>query len=303
MEPADIISSLRTGGRVGHICVEHLPLRCVCGVREEERRGPTTLYGHIAVGYDMGQCIGSDEISDAVDYSALASCAVAFAGKTRFYLLEKFADALCRHLLVHFPRALSIDLRLQKNPARWRGGGTSFLCSLSRRRSLAILGLGSNLGDRSRALAEAVERLVPYCRPLRSSSLHRTAPLLRTDQPEFLNRSLLIETLLSPMELLAATQSTERAMGRVRSERYGPRTIDIDLLLFEGFVSSLTALAVPHPGLRSRRFWIEELADLGLSIVPENETVWDQECEQVARGEEFHSEDGVSDFSTACSSR
>lgn len=289
MGPDDIISSLRNGARMGRVFAEHVPLHCICGVREEERREPLSLFADIAANYDMAQCLAGDRIEDALDYSALASQTVTFAEKTQFRLLEKLADALCRHLLISFPRALSLQIRLQKNTAKWSGGGTSFSCSLTGRRSLAILGLGSNLGDRGCAIEEATERLatVPHCRPLRRSSLHRTAPLLRTDQPEFFNEALLLETLLSPMELLAEMQSIERAMGRLRIERYGPRPIDIDLLLFEGFVSSSAALTVPHPGLRLRRFWIEELADLGLSIVPQSDSVLGQRCELVGAHRDF----------------
>jgi 2-amino-4-hydroxy-6-hydroxymethyldihydropteridine diphosphokinase/dihydroneopterin aldolase len=248
------------------------------------------LFADIAVDYDIIQCLADDKIENAVDYSALASTAMAFTERTQFYLLEKLADSLVSHLLASFPRALSLGLRLQKNPAGW--GNTSFSCSLSGRRSLAILGLGSNLGDRGRALEEATERLaaIRHCRLLRSSSLHRTAPLLRTDQPEFFNEALLIETLLSPMELLAEMQSIERAMGRLRGERYGPRPIDIDLLLFEGFVSSSAALTVPHPGLRLRRFWIEELADLGLILPPASGAILRQRCEQIRKCKNFTKE-------------
>jgi 2-amino-4-hydroxy-6-hydroxymethyldihydropteridine diphosphokinase len=76
-------------------------------------------------------------------------------------------------------------------------------------------------------------------------------------------------------------------MGRLVRERYGPRTIDIDLLLFEGFISASTALTVPHSGLRSRRFWIEELADIGLSVAPENAAILAQNCVKISDGRNF----------------
>ena len=244
------------------------------------------MLADIAVDYDWSGSLASDEIIDALDYAAVASAAIAFAEKTQFHLMESLVHSIIRHLLTTFPVAMSIDLKLQKNPEKWSKNGVAFSCRASGRRSLAILGLGSNLGDKKLALNEAAGRIgaIPHCRLLRSSSLHHTAPLLRTNQPEFFNQSLLIETLLSPTELLTETQSIESAMGRLRSERYGPRTIDIDLLLFEGFTSSSTALTVPHHGLRSRRFWIEELADIGLRVVPEGETVLEQLCEKVADG-------------------
>ena len=100
----------------------------------------------------------------------------------------------------------------------------------------AYLALGSNLGDRAALLAEALRRLH---RPgtleiSRVSSVYETAPVGVTDQPEFLNLAVEIKTLLSPEEVLAECLATETALGRVRRERWGPRTIDIDLLWYEG---------------------------------------------------------------------
>ncbi|MDR2667439.1 MAG: 2-amino-4-hydroxy-6-hydroxymethyldihydropteridine diphosphokinase [Puniceicoccales bacterium] len=289
MNPGDIISSLRTNCRRGRVFAEHVPLRCICGVFDWERLEPSTLFADIAITYDWSDCVASDEIADALDYAAVASEAMAFAEKTQYHLVESLANSICRHLLSTFRRALAVELKIKKKHPSYSGTSTSFACATSERRSLAVLGIGSNLGDSNLAIKETVKLIgaIPHCRLLRSSSLHRTAPLLFTEQPEFLNRALLIETLLSPAELLGETQAIENAMGRLRQVRHGPRTIDIDLLLFEGVTSSAIALTVPHHGLRSRRFCIEELADLGLGIVPETESVMEQGCEQIEPGESF----------------
>jgi 2-amino-4-hydroxy-6-hydroxymethyldihydropteridine diphosphokinase len=236
----------------------------------------------LTVKYDLAECICSDEIGSAVDYSAVAAEAVAFAKKTQFRLLEKLADALCRHLLIAFPRALTIWLRLQKSRTAIGEAGTSFYCSICRRRALAIVRLRS---DSCRTLDEASRRLmaVPHCRFLRSSSTYRTAQLHLTERQEFFSRSLLIVTPLSSAELLREMDAVGPVLGCLRSGCGRSNPVDMDLLLFEGIDFSSLAIAVPGWRLRSRRFPVEELADLGLApmVEMENASISRQWCEKV----------------------
>ena len=129
----------------------------------------------------------------------------------------------------------------------------------------AYIGLGANLGPREATLLRAVERLAAEdeITVLELSSLRDTEPVGVTDQPEFLNGALAVETTLSPRELLDALMRIERELGRVRgAERFGPRTIDLDLLLYGDEVVEEPGLTVPHPRLHERRFALEPLAEL-----------------------------------------
>lgn len=123
---------------------------------------------------------------------------------------------------------------------------------------LAYIGLGSNLGDRRTLLERALERL----RPLRVSRIVETEPWGKTDQPRFLNAVAEISTDLEPDALLGRLLDLERELGRVRTERWGPRTIDLDLLLYDDREVRTAALDVPHPRLAGRRFVLEGLAEL-----------------------------------------
>lgn len=122
----------------------------------------------------------------------------------------------------------------------------------------AYIGLGSNLGDRQAMISGALARL----KPRRVSSIVETEPWGRADQPRFLNAIAELETELEPVELLHHLQEVERELGRVRSERWGPRTIDLDLLLYADLQVTSEALSVPHPRLHVRRFVLEGLAQL-----------------------------------------
>jgi 2-amino-4-hydroxy-6-hydroxymethyldihydropteridine diphosphokinase len=123
---------------------------------------------------------------------------------------------------------------------------------------LAYLSLGSNVGDREANLRSALERL----KPVRVSPVYETEPVDYTDQPWFLNLVAEVETDCFPRQFLAQTQRIEREMGRVRSLPKGPRTLDIDILLFGSTVMRTTELEIPHPRLAERRFVLQPLADL-----------------------------------------
>ena len=128
----------------------------------------------------------------------------------------------------------------------------------------AYLGLGSNLGDREALLARALERLTspPGVWITALSSLYATAPVGPQDQPEFLNLAVEVTTSLAPQDLLAACQAIETALGRVRAERWGPRTIDLDLLLYGELRLAEPGLELPHPRMLERPFVLQPLAEI-----------------------------------------
>jgi 2-amino-4-hydroxy-6-hydroxymethyldihydropteridine diphosphokinase len=130
--------------------------------------------------------------------------------------------------------------------------------------ALAYLSLGSNLGDRRRNLEAAVEGLdqTPGVRVRQVSSFRDTPPYGVKDQPEFLNGVAEIETELDPPALLAVVKRIERELGRVTSFRWGPRLIDIDILLYDHLRWHSPELTIPHPGILERTFVTEPLAEL-----------------------------------------
>lgn len=128
----------------------------------------------------------------------------------------------------------------------------------------AYVGLGANLGQREETLRRAVELLreADGVVVLAVSQLRETEPVGVVDQPPFLNGAVAIETALAPQELLDLLLGIERSLGRVREERWGPRTIDLDLLVYDDEVVDELGLRVPHPHLHERRFALEPLAEL-----------------------------------------
>lgn len=129
---------------------------------------------------------------------------------------------------------------------------------------VAYIALGSNLGDREVNLASARSALglVPRSRIVALSAVEETAPLGPVSQEAYLNQMVALETALTPRELLDALHAIERAAGRVRDVRWGPRVIDLDIVTMRDQRSSDANCRVPHPELPNRDFWQRELAEL-----------------------------------------
>lgn len=129
---------------------------------------------------------------------------------------------------------------------------------------IAYIGLGSNLKDRMRNLSEATELIEENSKikVLKRSSVYQTEPVGVKDQPDFLNMVLEVETALSPSELLDFLQDVEKKMRRKRERKWGPRNIDLDLLLYENKVMSSAKLTLPHPRMHLRKFVLIPLAEI-----------------------------------------
>ena len=128
----------------------------------------------------------------------------------------------------------------------------------------AYVGLGANLGDPQQQLERALELLIGETRVAIASvsPVYRSAPLGPTGQPDYLNAAAAVDTDLAALELLARLQAIEEALGRRRGERWGPRLIDLDLLLFGDEIIDEPRLQVPHPELSQRNFVLQPLIDL-----------------------------------------
>jgi 2-amino-4-hydroxy-6-hydroxymethyldihydropteridine diphosphokinase len=133
--------------------------------------------------------------------------------------------------------------------------------------NLAYLSLGSNVGDRQGNLDSAINKLKAFGRVVSQSSIYETEPVEFTDQEWFLNCALAFETNETPEQFMADLLNVEEALGRVRVQKKGPRTIDIDILLFVDqsageAVINLPELSIPHPAMHQRRFVLEPLAEI-----------------------------------------
>lgn len=154
--------------------------------------------------------------------------------------------------------------------------------------SRCAIATGSNLGDRLGHLSAALDGLTAIGALAGISSVYETAPIGGPEQGPFLNAVVLIDTARTPTGLLRELLLIERARGRVRHERWGPRTLDLDLILFGRREIDEPGLTVPHAQMRHRRFVLEPLLEIwpdavmsdGLAITPATESVWSQQLDR-----------------------
>ena len=133
--------------------------------------------------------------------------------------------------------------------------------------SPVYLALGTNLGDREANLQTAIAALAPKANVMRQSAIYATPPWGYTDQPEFLNQVIEVDTLLHPLPLLHLLKSIEAEMGRVETFRNGPRLIDLDILFYGQEVVDGELVQIPHPRLQDRAFVLVPLAEIAPDFV------------------------------------
>ena len=133
----------------------------------------------------------------------------------------------------------------------------------------AFIALGSNLGESEEIVRQAIAALagLPRTQLVLASSLYRSAPLGHTDQPDFINAVAELSTALAPLDLLAALLALEQQFGRERAFRNAPRTLDLDLLLYDARIIAEPGLAVPHPRMHQRAFVLAPLVEIAPGCV------------------------------------
>lgn len=155
---------------------------------------------------------------------------------------------------------------------------------------LVYLSLGSNMGDREGYLRQAVARLksIPGINVITESSIIETAPWGMTEQPAFLNMALTLRTSFAPFIVLQIMQKMEELAGREHTEKWGPRTLDIDILSYDDIELNFPQLTLPHPHLTERLFVLQPLAEIAPELVVKGKTVREW-LELVRLGEEADS--------------
>jgi 2-amino-4-hydroxy-6-hydroxymethyldihydropteridine diphosphokinase/dihydroneopterin aldolase len=241
------------------------------GVEEaEQEAGQRFLFDVTLEEGDAAQ--RSDRLEDTIDYREVVAVVQEVSDSRRFHLLEALSAAVADALMERFPvRTATVRVRkpdVDLGVPIVHAAVTVHRLRASRTR--AFVGLGSNLGDRETNLRRAIDLLAaePGIAVQGVSSFRETDPVDYEEQPKFLNAAVFLGTELSPHALLERLLQIERRLGRTRDgPRFGPRTIDLDLLVYDGVRIDEPGLTVPHPRLHERRFALEPLAELDRSLV------------------------------------
>ena len=186
-------------------------------------------------------------------------------------LLEALADQLVEAVLDEYPQvaACKVSVTKENPPIAGHFGSAAVEIKRLRRAHLAFLSLGTNIGDREGFLQLAISGLnvEQEIRILKASSIYETKPVGLEEQADFLNMVLVVETSLTPSKLLQQCQEIEAIIGRERTVRWGPRTIDIDILLYDNEIIESENLIIPHPRMHERAFVLVPLVEVALNEI------------------------------------
>ena len=211
----------------------------------------------------------SDDLHKSIDYGSICYIIKSFVENNTFKLIEAVAENLAEVLFAECPGLEKVWIEIKKPWAPVAMHLETVSVEIERARHRAYIAIGSNVGDREAYLRFAVMELdkARGVRITRVSQLMNTAPYGYTEQDDFLNGCLKIETLLTPHELLSLLQDIENRAGRERTVRWGPRTLDLDIILYDDLVMSDEKLRIPHAQAHLRDFVLVPLNEIAPNVL------------------------------------
>lgn len=234
------------------------------GVLPEEKAMGQKFIISMKLYTNMEKAADTDDIADAVNYAEVCAFVTEFTKTNRCKLIEAAADNIARALLMTYPMLDGVEIVLKKPWAPIGLPLDSVAVKICRRRERAYLGIGSNIGDKAKYLDFAVQSIKgnDACTVRKVSEYIVTKPVGGVEQDDFLNACIEIDTVLTPYELLEFIHKIENNAGRTREIHWGPRTLDIDILLYGDTVMNNDMLTIPHIQMHKREFVLKPLAEI-----------------------------------------
>ncbi|MCR5672124.1 MAG: 2-amino-4-hydroxy-6-hydroxymethyldihydropteridine diphosphokinase [Lachnospiraceae bacterium] len=246
------------------IRIEDLEVFARHGVFEEEVSLGQKFLVSAALYFDASDAGKGDDLTKSIDYAEVCSDITKWMKTNRCRLIETVAERLAGKLLKDHSIVKEVEVTVKKP---WAPIGLPLECvsiTISRKWHTACIAVGSNMGDREKHLLAGIEHIKKddNVRVLAVSSFIETKPYGNVDQDDFLNGVVMLETLYKPHELLELVQNTENINGRKRKEHWGPRTLDLDIILYDDLVICESDLVIPHPDMCNRDFVLQPLCEI-----------------------------------------
>lgn len=233
------------------------------GVFQEEKNLGQKFYLDLKLVLDTQSAGLHNKLDRSVHYGLLAKDISSFFSSKSNDLIETCAEEVAQRILNQYPIVEEVTVRIKKPWAPIALSVDTVFVEITRKRHRVFLGLGSNIGDSSKLLKEAIQKMEdPFLKVQKTSSLYQTKAWGLTCQPDFLNQVIEVQTTYEPLELLSHIQSIELELGRVRKVQWGPRTIDIDILFFDDITLYRENLILPHPYVEEREFVLEPMNEI-----------------------------------------
>lgn len=246
------------------IKITNLKIYAYHGVLEEEKKNGQEFFLNLKLYRSLRKPGLSDALADAVNYDEVCTFLTEIFTKESCDLIEKAAEKTMEELLHHFPVLEAAELEIRKPHAPITFAPEDVSVSIYREWHKVYLSIGSNHENASEYLQEACNRISSssYVKNFKKSQWLQTKPYGPIAQPDFLNGCLAFETYMEPEELLAFLNEIEYALKRERMVRWGPRTIDLDILFYDDWIYNSDVLTIPHIDMQNRMFVLEPLFEL-----------------------------------------
>lgn len=250
------------------IKIEHLEVFANHGVFPEETKLGQKFLVNATLFTDTREAGLADDLRLSIHYGDACRYVTEFLTRHTYRLIEAAAEHLAMAMLLDIPRLRRVALEIKKPWAPIGLPLESVSVAVDRGWHTAYLSIGSNLGDKDAYLQGAVCSLgeIQGCKVKKVSDFFTTKPYGGVPQEDFLNACLEVDTLLTPEELLGRIHQIEDAAGRERTIRWGPRTLDIDILLYGKEVIETEDLAIPHVDMHNRLFVLEPLSQIAPNV-------------------------------------
>ena len=235
------------------------------GVLESETLKGQNFYINAELSLDSdAQNVLSDDLEQTVNYAEVCGFINDFMKENTCKLLERIAELLCMELLYRYSPVNSVELEIRKPEAPIDAEFESVSVVRKMSKHTVLLSMGSNMGDKHEHLDRAIRLLdsEKHTRLICESERFVTKPYGGVVQDDFVNSALMVETVLSPHELLNFLHEIENSEGRTRQIHWGPRTLDLDIVFYDDLVMSDSKLTIPHIDMQNRLFVLEPMAKI-----------------------------------------
>lgn len=213
---------------------------------------------------DLRQAGKNDDLTKTVHYGELAQKVEEEFTKTSYDLIEKAAEEICEFVLLNYPLVKKVKLLLKKPWAPTRKHVEYVAVEIERKWNKVYIAAGSNIGDKEETLKEAIDKIDKRkdCVVTKVSNFYTTDPVGYEDQDQFVNCVFEINTLQTPSELMDTLLEVEKDFKRERIIRWGPRTLDLDIIFYDDIISYDEHILIPHPRAHERQFVMKPMCDI-----------------------------------------
>lgn len=246
------------------IVIKGLEVYARHGVLAEEQELGQKFIIDAVLCMDLRAAGANDDISRTVNYADVCEDLIKWMQKKSFCLIESAAAYIAESVLIKYRKVARVEIDLKKPSAPLAFHIDTVMVHTVRERHTAYIAIGSNIGDRAGLISRAIQLvdLSPRTDVIQVSGIYETEAYGYTDQPPFLNGCFEVSTICMPDELLGELHQVEDALGRKREIRWGPRTMDLDIIFYDNEVIDTKDLHIPHIDMHNRLFVLKPLSDI-----------------------------------------